>query len=330
MFQPSMPDGYMLVPKPEKKKFKITAVIPTVQYGNIQPEYEVEAESYEEAEAIAMPYIERLWNKYCQRGSELKPKEAAPQQAEVKVVEMVSTLTPGKALFNETAHTYTTLDGKPLLSGSKFAHQFQHPFDREGNLARMEEKFGIASEDIAELWQMKADVSTGFGTALHGALEMYGKFKDIGEKLGANKKPAVNTALHDHPILQKIVEEFYKGREKEVALYEEFVMDEAEGLCGQLDRVLIVDKDKKICRVQDFKTNANVEKKGFNGKLLRPFDDLKDTPLSGYWIQLSFYAYILQKHGWKVEALDVFAYNDKWTTYTREPIDLKAKGVLGS
>jgi hypothetical protein len=290
-----------------------------VQYGNIQPEYEVEAPTFEEAEKVALPYIENLWARYCQQGSELRPRTVTTQNP---LVEMTSSMTPGKALFDEVTHTYYNDKNEKLLSGSKFAHKYQHEFKKAEILVAMEKKFDIPSADIAKMWELKSKVSMDFGNSLHGALEMYGKYMHIGKTLGAGKKPIVNTALHDHPIIQKVVEEFYKGRENDDAIYEEFVVDEKRNLCGQLDRVLIVNRDKKICRVQDFKTNANVEKKGFNHKLKAPFDNLPDTPLGGYWLQLSFYSDILKKAGWKVEAMDVFAYNGKWTTYTKEPIDL--------
>lgn len=327
-----------VTPKQALKKFHITAVIPTVQYGNIQPEYEVEAVSFEEAHAIALPYIENLWARYCAKGSELKVKDVQPIAATAGATPTVATtverekltsrMTGGSALFDETGHTYVNEKGESYLGGSTFAKQFVKPFEKDQILEAMEAKYGVPKEQIAAMWKLKGDVSSGFGTALHGALELYGKFKDVGEVTGANKKPAVNSALHDHPILQKVVEEFYAGREKEVAFYEEFIEDSTKMLCGQLDRVLIVSAKNKICRVQDFKTNADVNKKGFNGKLLTPFNDMPDTPLSGYWIQLSFYAEILKTKGWTVEALDIFAYDSKWTTYTREPIDLVVKGVL--
>ena len=45
-------------------KFTLTAVIPTAQYSNIQPSIEVEAETYEEAERMVLPYIESLSARY--------------------------------------------------------------------------------------------------------------------------------------------------------------------------------------------------------------------------------------------------------------------------
>lgn len=57
--------------------------------------------------------------------------------------------------------------------------------------------------------------------------------------------------------------------------------------------------------------------------MLAPFDNMPDTPLSGYWLQLSFYARLLKEEGWTVEGLDVIHLDGlEWVTYTREPIDL--------
>ena len=47
--------------------FKVRAVIPVKQYGNIQPEIEVVAPTYELAVAFAMPKIEELWKTYAER-----------------------------------------------------------------------------------------------------------------------------------------------------------------------------------------------------------------------------------------------------------------------
>jgi hypothetical protein len=46
--------------------FSVRAVIPTQQYGNLQPEITVEAPSYEEARAFVMPLIEDLYRQYAE------------------------------------------------------------------------------------------------------------------------------------------------------------------------------------------------------------------------------------------------------------------------
>lgn len=308
---------------PKLQSFKITAVIPTVQYGNIQPEYQVEAPTYEEAHEIAMPYIEKLWNQYCQQGSELKRRDVKTVDAEF--TKKVSELTGGVCYYNDDLHVYKREDGEEMLSGSTFAKKFSHTFNRKQALEGMKERLGVPIDEVEAMWRLKSKASTSFGDAIHAALELYGTHHELGEVTGAKKK--INGALHDQPDLKRIVEKFFEKRMKEHALYEPFVVDEKELLCGQIDRLLIVDEKKKVCRVQDYKTNADVNKRGFNGKMKAPFEEMSETPLSGYWLQLSFYAHILKNAGWTVEGLDVFHWNGtlgKWETYTRKPIDFKA------
>lgn len=50
--------------------FTMKAVIPTMQYGNLQPEITVEASSIEEASTVVLPYINWLFEQY----SEATPK----------------------------------------------------------------------------------------------------------------------------------------------------------------------------------------------------------------------------------------------------------------
>lgn len=46
--------------------FSVTAVIPTQQYGNIQPRIEIKAATIEEARALVMPVIENLYETYAE------------------------------------------------------------------------------------------------------------------------------------------------------------------------------------------------------------------------------------------------------------------------
>lgn len=56
--------------KPESKvtlvSFSVSAVIPTQQFGNIQPRIEVTAPTYEEARAYVMPLMEELYTQYAE------------------------------------------------------------------------------------------------------------------------------------------------------------------------------------------------------------------------------------------------------------------------
>ena len=261
-------------------KFVIGATIPVMSYGNLQPSIEVEAETYEEAQAIAMVQIEKLWNKY---------GETPLTKGKSKKIDCY---VGGSIFYDDDTHTYTNEKGEVYMSGSQYAKSLEKPFDLEKISQAMADKFGVESKDIKAMWQLKSEISTGFGTALHKALELYGRYESL------SKAIEKTTHLHDHPVIQKAVEDFYGAHKGEKAVHEVFIVDHEAKRAGQIDRLLITG-DKK-CRVQDFKTNSNIEKS-----------------LPSYWIQLEFYAGILKANGWEVEGLDIFHWDGAWHDYNR-------------
>lgn len=56
----------MKAPKVTLLHFKVSAVIPTQQYGNIQPSIEVMAGTIEDARDVVMPIIEQLYQTYAE------------------------------------------------------------------------------------------------------------------------------------------------------------------------------------------------------------------------------------------------------------------------
>ena len=305
-----------------KATFKLTAVIPTAQYANMQPEIETEGESYEEAQELALSQMAELWNRVCEPGKELKIAQKvtlAPTQTN-SYDRLVSKLTGAEVLFDKVAHKYMTPDGKEYLSGSVFASRYKSKFDSDAISANVAKKHDVPQRDIQDMWSLNGDVSSSLGTAVHNALELYGKYLQLSLKTkGTNE-----SALNKNGIIRPLVESFFAGREDEKAGYEVFVADETHGLCGFIDRLLIVDEKKKICRVQDYKTNHNINK---SETIKAPFKGIvPSTTLGAYWLQLSFYAYILQQHGWTVEGLDIFNWEDgEWKTYQSDVIDISSE-----
>ncbi len=75
--------------------FTVSAVIPTQQYGNIQPKIEVTAGSIEDARAIVMPVIEDLYKTYAEMPlSGKEPKFYGKITEEVKIVTPAPVATP--------------------------------------------------------------------------------------------------------------------------------------------------------------------------------------------------------------------------------------------
>ena len=275
------------------REIQMSAVIPTAQYANITPTITVEVDDdVEEAKALAMSHITAISRQYAEEGKALQAATGGTR---------VDCFVGGSILYDPVAHVYTNEAGDVYLSGSQYAKQFAKPFEAEAIAQKMENKSGIPAGDILEIWDKARLASASFGTAIHEALEMYGKYTETCEKLEKQYHQS------NIPMVKDIVTDFFKGRENETAVYEAMVVDHDRKWAGQIDRLLITG-DKK-CRVQDYKTNG----------------ELKPDKLEEYWHQLSFYAAILQAGGWTVEGLDIHHWSGVWTTHTSKVKQVKEK-----
>nr|DAV76436.1 MAG TPA: ATP dependent helicase [Caudoviricetes sp.] len=298
--------------------FKLTAVIPTAQYANLQPEIETTGKSYEEAQELALQRMTELWNRVCEPGKELHvgQKVATPTE-DISYERVASGITGVEVLFDPITHSYKGLNGEDYLSGSAFASKYKSEFDAARISSAMADKYKVPAHSITSMWNLNGEVSTSLGTAVHNALELYGKYLQLSNAI----KGTDESALTKNEIIRPLVQSFFKDRENEKAGYEVFVANESHRLCGFIDRLLIVDEEKRICRVQDYKTNHSIERKE---TILPPFKGVvESTVLGAYWLQLSFYAYILQQAGWTVQGLDIFNWEGgEWKTYQHDVIDI--------
>lgn len=249
----------------------------------------------------------------------------------------------GETIELEVVNGHKELKG--FMSGSKFPEQFYQPFDREGILAAMAEKYNVDADAIEAMWNLNNEASTGYGTAIHAALENYDRNFKLGDKTKFVKefktKPTEygpNRALSKNPFIKKIVEDFQDkfGGDYE-RLSEVFIWDTGLKFCGSIDRVRIVDAKKKIVHVQDFKTDGNIHEKKYQ-LADSPFKDKIGNELLDYhWLQLSFYAFLLEIKGYTVEGLDIYWLNPEklcrgenaWEEFSSKPIDIREVIING-
>lgn len=306
---------------------KISAVIPNAQYANLQPEVTVAVEDgdVEAATDEALRRIEKISAQYAEPGKVLPQLHAdgASPVATTKLVELTSPINGETVLFDAVNHIYTNKFGQKFVSGSEFAGRFSPEFNADFIVPKMEAKYGVPGTEIKNMWEANADASRSLGDAIHKALELYGKYENIGLALDKDKKSDEKkwSHIHNHPILNLAVGAFFQGRADERAMYEVFVVNNEALLCGSIDRLLVT--GDKTCRVQDFKTNSDIHKKGSPKYLSEPFADMENTTLNEYWLQLSFYAHLLALAGWTVQGLDIFHFNGtSWDKYTSPVLDI--------
>lgn len=297
-------------------KIKIGAVIPVQKYGNLQPEIEISSDDAgEDILGVGMEVIKSLFTKYSEVGG-IQENNFVPSVAVVKTSFNESGVV---VEFEPITHTYT-YNGNKLTGVTDYLKKFYKPFDLETVSSVLESKWGVPQKIIKAIWEANGDLTSGFGSSVHKALEDYEKFKDFGEIISSKKGEEENYCLPKHPKLREIVKGFVaiNKLEKFPVFTEVLISDVATGICGQADRIVVLDQEKKICRVQDYKVNVNSEEIDKSNKVLPPFGDLPANKISKYQLQMSIYANMLQKSGWTVVGLDVYVYESEWKHFELE------------
>lgn len=217
------------------------------------------------------------------------------------------------AYFDPVEHVYRDEHGDKFLSGSVYAHMFGYEFDRKANSERRADILGVSPEYMLEYWQSKTEIAQTFGTALHKAMEHYGKYRKFSH---VDERP-----LGIHKTLLPIVESFYRKRHHETALYEAPVVDTLNLRSGLIDRVVIT--GPKRCIIEDFKTNGDIHKNFGEPHLKPPVDFLPNSAFGEYHLQLNFYRDIVEQAGWTVEALRIHWWTgEEWETIEIEMFDI--------
>lgn len=298
-----------------KVKYTLTAVVPVAQYANLQPAIEVEADTIEEAESQVLPYIEAFFNKYSE-----KHKIGAEKRAASPDRVLLKDMFGNEIFYNDRTHEYTNSLGEVYLSGSVYAKEDE--FDGEYWATEFVAKYGLGEEDkqrILSMWETNGHASSSFGTALHAAIELYGEYRELADKIDMDLKTGLrkritgdskkekNSAKSKLPYLQQVVDDFFtEERLAERARYEVLVVDHKNKRAGRIDRLVkLEDGSFRVC---DMKTNNKI---------------LKPEKLT-YGKQLSFYADILVANGCKLadDPLLVHHWNDNtWKDIKLEKID---------
>ena len=284
-------------------KYKLKATIGLPNYSNIQPEVELEGEDINELHASAMAHISEVWAKYGERP--LKGLEAN-FGGNKELVELIS-FTGDTILYDESGHRYLDKEGNVFLSGSKYAESVSPKFNKGVILPKTAMAWGVNAEELDAVWGINGKVATEYGSSIHLALENWFKYGEMGAKIAEAKELPFNYVLPKNDHIRSVVELFVSTFGLNGALSELLITDTKAMRAGRIDLLEVLDKDKKVCRVGDYKTNKELDKK----KILQ------------YQHQMSFYAHILIASGWTVEGLDIYHYNgDVWEKISLDVLDL--------
>lgn len=186
-------------------------------------------------------------------------------------------------VFDESSHTYSLIDSPKNIwsSVTNLTKQFKQPFEKEQIANAIAKRDGISVQEVLDGWNKLADEACQMGTVVH----RYGEqlfYKNTVSAPSIPQEAAIQAFWDELPdTIVPIASELQMYHKKYL-------------FAGTMD-LLLYDKRKDKFVIADYKTNKDLFKNYKKKKLLTPFDDMLDCPLSLYSLQLSLYKLLLEQ-----------------------------------
>lgn len=188
--------------------------------------------------------------------------------------------------FDEPTHIYT-YKGKKIFGVTSFLERFIKQFDSDYWSKKKADEEGITQKEMLERWDAKRDRSCDLGHTVHDYIE---QFYEKGQTTLTKDKEA-NERIEKFKII-------YNERlsKLESVGSEIKVFSKVWGLAGTIDKLYLWENS---IIVGDWKTNAKIktDKDFAFGKLLYPFEKLKENEINKYSMQISLYQLLLEEAG---------------------------------
>jgi hypothetical protein len=200
--------------------------------------------------------------------------------------------------FDPSNHTYTK-DNKRYAPVSDVISQLSPEFEAEkiaGFIAKRDKR---TVEEVLEEWDMKSQIARDFGNAIHKSIELWIKHS------AQPKNKYLQNAVKTFPLKNKGL------------ISEKIVYDDDLQIAGTID---ILRKKKSKYDLCDIKTSYDLEK-SYN-RLLSPLQDLKDSPLNKYRLQMSIYKQLAESMGFKIDKLFILKWAQRWEVIEVKPIEI--------
>jgi hypothetical protein len=208
-------------------------------------------------------------------------------------------------IFEPIKHKYTSSNDSENIewtSVTSVVSKFKEKFDEAAIADKCSKNkkskwYGLKPDEIIAIWRAESERSMATGTWYHNQRE-----SDILEFSTITKKDVVL------PIIKPIVKNGLKyAPEQKLSdgIYpEHFVYLKSAGICGQSDRVEVING---IVDIYDFKTNKEIKIDsytswdGIKKCMLEPLTHIPDANYWHYALQLSLYMYMILKHNPKLK-----------------------------
>ena len=151
-------------------------------------------------------------------------------------------------------------------------------------------------KEVRDMWSYSGEYARTLGTQIHSVMENLWYRKDYAGDMNIMSK--YEGMAEDFAERKKYCQSLYnKMKRMYVPIKNEFIVyDVDNALCGTID-FLAYNKIKKCYSIIDWKTSKSFDTSNVKGeKPLAPLNDFDACNVNEYSIQLSTYAYILEKY----------------------------------
>jgi len=197
--------------------------------------------------------------------------------------------------FDPGTHTYQDKDGNIFDSPSKILNMYKNHFPAQEAARKYARKHGYTPQYWLNQWKQKGTTAIERGNAIHSDKEE----ADFGH----------GYAKANGRLMQVENAERYQIKDLSLlpdGIYPEIVVwNEGWRISGKPDRAILSTKGSvRTADIEDYKTNWVIKKISdvYNGQhkmMLGPVKHLMDSNYWHYCLQLSFYQYMLETHGFK-------------------------------
>ncbi|MFW6173240.1 MAG: hypothetical protein ACOC5T_05795 [Elusimicrobiota bacterium] len=221
--------------------------------------------------------------------------------------------------FNKERHEYKK-NGIIFTPVSDVISKATPEFEREQISKAVANRDGLTQEEVLSDWDFKKEIACDLGNAIHKTIEHW----------------IIHNTELNNSFLNSLVDKFPLSREGLNS--EKMVYDEDTYIAGTIDIIegsLEAERgdNREDVNLYDIKTNSGLEES--HGKLLEPFDDLENSKLNKYRMQLTLYKLLIEKmNNVNVKNLSIiqFDFDDMdWNMIEIEPVEkileLGLKGI---
>lgn len=220
-------------------------------------------------------------------------------------------------VFNEAAHSYTSVDPKDAIdwiSVTSLVSNFKQPFDAKAVAKKVSKNkkskwYGIPPKEIEAIWKGESERAMTLGTFYHNQRE------DDLCSLASVQREGMNLPVFA-PIIKDDGDKIAPDQKLEDGIYPELMVYlKSAGICGQSDLVEVVNGHVNVI---DYKTNKEIKMnsyvnwEGISQKLSGPVSHVEDCNFYHYALQLSIYMYIILKHNPKLKPGKIMIHHIKF------------------